>query len=294
MTSSRSWTCHLLLVAAWVLCLLIAPPSRAEVWLPGDIFKDSLDHGNVCKWVVQSPAQCGIDQDAFVPAGDFTMGSPDFFGDEAPAHTVYLDPYWIDRNEVTMAAYDVCRTSGPCTPPKFDYNDEPLCNWASGRFITNPINCVDWNQATVFCAWKGKRLPTEAEWEKAARGTDARTFPWGEFAASCSFAVMDDANAGGAGCGLNTTAPVGSKFKGVSPYKIYDMSGNVWEWVNDRYQSWYYEVSPPSNPPGPDTGSSRVIRGASWGNTYLHSTIRSANDPLGANPGLGFRCARSD
>ena len=215
----------------------------------------------------------------YVPAGEFIMGSDEGESDEQPLHTVYLDAFFVDRTEVTNAQYRKCVEAGACSQP-YDtgwYNDPNRAE--------HPVVWVDWKQANAYCQWEGRRLPTEAEWEKAARGTDGRTYPWGE-GIDC-----DHAQSGECGGG---TMPVGSKSKGVSPYGVLDMIGNVWEWMADWYGEGYYSQSPERNPSGPDSGARRVLRGGSW--SYYESALLAANrysfHPAAASDDVGFRCAR--
>jgi formylglycine-generating enzyme len=225
-----------------------------------------------------------------VPSGTFAMGSDRGYIDERPGHEVYLDRFYIDRFEVTVAQYRACVTAGVCLAPAAGDG----FNWGHADRDAHPVNGVSWVDARAYCQWAGLRLPTEAEWEKAARGTDGRTYPWGEETASCDRAVMD---AGGWGCGRDSTWPVGSKPQGVSPYGAHDMAGNVWEWAADWYDEEYYAHSPSRNPTGPvnSMGTGRVLRGGSW--TYypyfLRATVRVGLTP--AERGmvdLGFRCAQ--
>ncbi|MGI6394683.1 MAG: formylglycine-generating enzyme family protein [bacterium] len=236
-----------------------------------------------------------------VPAGKFWMGcneevDDECYSDEHPYHEVTLSAYKIDKYQVTAGEYQKCVDAGNCNndnssePHYRDYGSS--CNLGAEDKSNHPMNCVSWYGAKAYCEWAGKRLPTEAEWEKAARGTEGAKYPWGNEKASCKHAVMDD---GGDGCGLDSTWAVGSKPKGVSPYGCYDMIGNVWEWVNDWYDSDYYETSPSENPKGPESGSSRVLRGGSWFN-YGGDILR-ASDRYYGNPGSwtsydGFRCAK--
>ena len=223
-----------------------------------------------------------------VPAGNFIRGS-DVSSNEQPVSTVYLDGYWIDETEVTVDAYAACVSAGTCSAP----GTGNYCNWGVSGRGSHPVNCVNWTQSDTYCRWAGKGLPTEGEWEKAARGTDGRTYPWGEASPTCSYAVMGE---GGLGCGQDRTWPVGSKPAGASPYGAQDMAGNVWEWVSDRYSpSAYADAGSMRNPEGPISGSLRVERGGGFGNDDAgtrRAAARSHDDPAGANVLLGFRCAR--
>jgi formylglycine-generating enzyme required for sulfatase activity len=228
---------------------------------------------------------------AFVSGGPFLMGSWSWY-DEQPPHTVTLDPYWIDANEVTALDYASCVSDGGCTPAAQTLSS---CNSGVLGRDDHPINCVDWNQATRYCAWAGKRLPTEAEWEKAARGDDGRTYPWGETTPSCAHAIYRDGSSSGPCSGIST-APVASTPLGSSPYGVHDMAGTVTEWVNDWYDPYYYSVSPPTNPPGPASSGYKVFRGGSWADTAPTTALRTARR-AGASTGywasfVGFRCGR--
>ncbi|GAB4504909.1 MAG: hypothetical protein Fur0043_19040 [Anaerolineales bacterium] len=220
-----------------------------------------------------------------VPAGEFTMGSNSGY-DEKPVHTVYLDAFYMDKYEVTNALYKACVDAGVCDPPKESNSHTRDSYYGNPEFDDYPVIYVDWNMAKAYCQWRGARLPTEAEWEKAARGTDGRTYPWGE-GIDCDKANYD-------GCKGDTTK-VGSYENGKSPYGLYDLAGNVWEWVADWYSDTYYQSSPSSNPLGPSSGQYRVLRGGSWGSDG--DGVRSANRSDGASDLIyflvGFRCARS-
>jgi formylglycine-generating enzyme required for sulfatase activity len=215
----------------------------------------------------------------YVPAGEFTMGS-DVNSDEQPIHQVTLPAFWIDQTEVTNAMFKKCVDDGECTSPS-DTN-----HFSNSSYANHPVVYVDWKQANAYCSWVDRRLPTEAEWEKAARGTDGRTYPWGE--------GLDCDKANYYGCKYNTTTPVGSYGSGKSPYNAYDMAGNVLEWVNDYYQSDYYADNT-SNPQGPLSGDSRVLRGGSWLNfgSDVRSAYRGRIDPALSFNFSGFRCACS-
>ena len=217
----------------------------------------------------------------YVPAGEFIMGSDEpRRRDEQPIHTVYLDAFWIDKTEVTNAQYRACVEAGACSEPQERmterYNDPDRAK--------HPVMWVDWNQANAYCQWAGKRLPTEAEWEKACRGTDGRTYPWGE-GIDCDHANYSECKV------MGGSVPVGSKPKGASPYGALDMAGNVWEWVAD-----WYEAYPGSAYRSPFFGhENKVMRGGDWGNVprAVRCAIRNYSDPDHAYYGKGFRCAMS-
>jgi len=233
-----------------------------------------------------------------IAAGSFMMGcneavDSDCSGDEKPSHEVTLNGYWIDRHEVTVEEYARCLDAGACVGEHHKTkSDDGSCNHGHGNRVDHPMNCVDWHGADAYCRWAGKRLPTEAEWERAARGTDGRKYPWGNEGANCEYAVMDD---GGYGCGRDSTWPVCSKEKGNSPDGLCDMAGNVWEWVSDWYGDGYYAISPSKDPQGPETAAARVLRGGSW---FFYSGLVRASDrgrgvPGGRYDDVGFRCVRS-
>jgi formylglycine-generating enzyme required for sulfatase activity len=223
-----------------------------------------------------------------VPAGNFIMGSDSGKDDEKPAHTVFLDAFYIDKYEVTNGLYKACVVASACQKPK-----------DTGRYNTAyyddyPVVFVDWSMANTYCEWRGSQLPTEAQWEKAARGVDGRIFPWGEGDVRPSWAGMYDVacnRANVSDCNKDLTK-VGSYESGKSPYDVYDMLGNVSEWVDDWYSETYYQNSPPSNPRGPDSGKIHVLRGSSWYLIPYSITHRSGYDPSNANVTIGFRCAR--
>ncbi len=215
-----------------------------------------------------------------IPAGTFQMGSTNGASDEQPVHAVTLAAFELDEFEVTVSQYAACVTAGGCTAAGGSAVSSYCNAGVSGR-DNHPINCVDWNQATTYCAWAGKRLPTEEEWEYAARGTDGREYPWGNAAPGNQLCWS------GGGTNRSSTCAVGSYPSGKSPFGVQDMSGNVWEWVSSLYASSY------SSQP---TGTARVGRGGSWFSNAA-SDVRSANRGSHASSRqsfvLGFRCARS-
>ncbi len=207
---------------------------------------------------------------SYIPGGEFVMGSEHGDSNESPEHTVYLDSFYIDRYEVTQLQYLVLMGENPSY-----FKGCPLC----------PVEKVSYYQATTYCSRLSKRLPTEAEWEKAARAGSKDAFYWGND-------VPDDYSWYGNNSNQKTH-PVG--LKGPNAFDLYDMAGNVWEWVNDRYNALYYKNSPLKNPKGPDVGSKRTVRGGSWGDppSRLRSSYRDKYDP-DTNPiNGGFRCVSS-
>ena len=219
----------------------------------------------------------------FVPEGPFVMGHDGGEFDEEPRHRVWLSAYYIDKYEVTNAEYNVCVRSRTCRRQRY-WRDAGL------NGDQQPVVAVGWDDAVDYCRSVGKRLPTEAEWEKAARGTDERLFPWGnEF-------HIDWLNMHHDGDGYATTAPVGSFPKNVSPYGAFDMAGNAWEWTADYWKSTYYRQSPDRDPTGPESGVRRVMRGGSWLYDvpfFVTSHNRSPGRPWIRKSAVGFRCAKA-
>ena len=257
-----------------------------------------------------------------VPAGKFQMGSPNGVGDEneRPQHEVTLAGYCIDKLEVTVKQYAACAAAKVCPaalrtvhPPVYSDLSERsslICN--SDERPDHPINCVDWTQAVAYCKWAGKRLPTEAVWEYAARGPDARIYPWGNDPPSVRHLNACDTECvtmwariwglGGSkekmfdvSDGWEATAPVGSFPAGASPFGVLDMAGNLAEWTADWYAG--YSAAATTNPRGVQVGSNRVFRGGSWISSKAdesRAAFRFNREPDFRFSWLGFRCARGD
>jgi formylglycine-generating enzyme required for sulfatase activity len=225
---------------------------------------------------------------SLVPAGTFIYGSQNGDADEQPSHTIYLDAFYIDQYEVTNARYKYCVLAGVCPWPQSNISNSRNVYYESPLFQDYPVIYIDWSSAETYCEWRGARLPTEAEWEKAGRGVDGRTYPWGE-GASCALENLVNC--------VGDTSQVGSYPGSASPYSVFDMSGNVWEWTADWYEADYYATLTDNtrNPQGPESGTSRVIRGGSWADAAYQTrlTQRFQFDPQAVDNALGFRCARS-
>ena len=249
----------------------------------------------------------------YVPAGEFDMGSDDDDVDDAeeackkhvadfycvgyilgeqPLHTVSLDSFWIDQTEVTNAQYRRCVEAGACQAPGTCIEPFMEPSYGEPSKADDPVVCVDWDDAQAYCEWAGGRLPTEAEWECAARGPDRRIYPWGN-TFDCAGGNLSDR---GTGCddGYKWSAPVGSFPDGVSWCGAQDLAGNVWEWVADWYGPDYYAQSPSQNPTGPPSGKNRTMRGGSWDSwaTPARSAFRAFHGPSEWKSNWGFRCAK--
>ena len=251
----------------------------------------------------------------YVPAGEFTMGSDAddglaecqkirrdcqrrWFTNEEPSHSVHVDDFWIDQTEVTNLMYALCVEAGVCQEPTSTGSDTHSSYYGNAEFDNYPVIYVDWSMAKTYCEWAGRRLPTEAEWEKAARGENASVYPWGDtFDGSlvnfcdtnCPF---DDGNKS-FNDGFADVAPVGSYPSGKSVYGALDMAGNVWERVSSLYKPYPYDAT--DGRENLDSSDTRVLRGGAWDiyDGSVRSAIRGRFDPAVTDASVGFRCSRS-
>lgn len=301
---SRGVTIAAVLLGLLAGCQSLSPAPSLPIHQPGDTATRTADSAVII----------------YVPEGTFSMGGTSemtryarrlcrdaagdvalavcgsaAFADESPQHAVGLSAFWIDRTEVTNRQYAQCVDAGACAPPvetgsfsRPGYYDDPA-------FDDYPVVQVDWGMASVYCAWSGARLPTEAEWEFAARGPENRLFPWGDTFDPARLNYCDKSCAGMSDPsfddGFPDTAPVGSFPQGASWVGALDLAGNVREWVADWYGPYAAEAG--INPIGPVSGESRIPRGGSWYDTPddVRSLNRGANLPDYTHPKVGFRCA---
>ncbi|HNP30724.1 MAG: SUMF1/EgtB/PvdO family nonheme iron enzyme [Nitrospira sp.] len=263
---------------------------------PTQIAKFTLDNWLVLPELTGGEEKQGRDDVPMVviPAGEFLMGKAEGLDggpDEKPQRSIFLDAFSIDVYEVTVEQYHrFVRATGQQIPKYWDQvNDEV----SRARFGTKPVVGVSWFDANAYCKWVGKRLPTEAEWEKAARGEDGRFFPWGNDAPGKKSANFEQDPT--ELVYAERLTPAGIFEPGRSAYGLFDMAGNVWEWVNDWYSENYYRVGPLKNPPGPPQGIVKVLRGGSWKSKERHLRTENRRDfsPNRREPDLGFRCARN-
>ncbi len=242
----------------------------------------------------------------YIPEGEFIMGSnsdePYWWGAESPKHRVFLDAFWIYRAEVTNALYRTCVEAKACPSPTNNSSRTITDYFLNTKYDNYPVIYVTYEGALSYCVWAGAYLPTEAQWEKAARGTDGRLFPWGDDAVQAYHANFCDSNCPNPSSvevmwdlndGYRDTAPVGSYPRGSSPFGAWDMAGNVTEWVSDWYATSYYSVSPYENPIGPLNGTKHPIRGGSWwtGAGALRPAARASKSLDYSMDMVGFRCA---
>lgn len=256
-------------------------------------------------WVVPGPvagaelAKAATGKDGapmvLIPAGEFLMGTSislrDGGRDEYPERRIFLDAFYMDTYEVTSGRYlEFIKATGHRLPEH--PRDKTLTLWKGATvpdaFKDHPVVNVDWFDAAAYCAWAGRRLPTETEWERAARGTSGRRFPWGNTEPTRTLANYLNQWRNGAGL-----EPVGSHPQGASQEGVQDLQGNVWEWVADWYDLHSYAKGPTRNPKGPAEGTLKVVRGSGWESEapLLRSAHRLSSDPMNRNHSLGFRCA---
>lgn len=242
----------------------------------------------------------------YIPAGTFRMGGMDVrrAPNELPEHDVTLDAFWMDQLEVTNAMYGLCVSAGACALPQELKSQRRPEYFLNPEFKDYPVVYVTWGQAKTYCEWAGRRLPTEAEWERAGRGDDFRTFPWGEDKANGLLANFNML--------VGDTSRVGTYPAGASPFGVLDMAGNVAEWVNDFYSFDYSNALENTvNPTGPLTSASlnRVVRGGSLGDAEINIRVAKRSSVLGSNlsarpdsnaylgdssPRIGFRCTQEE
>ncbi len=323
-TNARAWRS----VASVAIALIVATVAAEAFWMrsvrqrtgPAAATSSSATVSSAfasASYVVSSAPSCPSGM-VSVPGGPFFMGVDDGTPLERPAHQVRLAPFCIDRFEATVASYKACSDEGECkrAPITNDWAEidarehalfDPLCNARQPvDRAQHPINCVDWDMAATYCRSRGARLPSEAEWELAARGPDGRKYPWGDdppgpaLLNACGAECLAWGRAHGereramyaASDGWATTAPVGSFPAGASRYGVEDVVGNVWEWVDDWFAP--YGADEQKNPRGPTTGTEKVIRGGAWNGaepSWVRPTFRYKDAPTKRSYGIGFRCA---
>lgn len=230
--------------------------------------------GETIKWIDGSAL-------VYIPAGSFSMG----YGGDAPVHSVNLSGFWIQQTKVTNRMYDQCFKAGVCSSPTQELGGPVFTN---PEFASHPVVGVNWDQAQAYCTWIQGSLPTEAQWEKAARGANGNTYPWGNIEPTCD--LLNYANCYG------RTTNTNNYDAGKSPFGVFDMAGNVFEWVVDWYDANYYPTSPADNPTGPASGQYRGVRGSSFetAEEQVITAIRRFNEPKDSGRDIGFRCAVAD
>jgi Uncharacterized conserved protein len=225
----------------------------------------------------------------YIPPGNFLMGTSNdakvIKVEEQPQRTIFLDGYWIDKVPVTNGMYHRCLDAGKCNGLVTTTNYHEI--FINPNFTNHPVVYVNWNDAVKYCAWVGGSLPTEAQWEKAARGTDGRIYPWGNTPPNSKLANYHNY--------LGMTTIVGSFPAGASPYGLLDMAGNVREWIKDWYSDYYFHDATASNPTGPAKGVNHTLKGGGWRDPDVYLRSASRLNHVANSPGedRGFRCVRS-
>ncbi|HEU4746188.1 MAG TPA: SUMF1/EgtB/PvdO family nonheme iron enzyme [Anaerolineales bacterium] len=283
---------------------VVIPPSPSRTTLPAITFTTEPSPTSQPS-TNQVSAVDGMPQ-VYIPAGTFRMGGMDVrrAPNELPEHNVTLDAFWMDQLEVTNAMYGLCVSAGACALPQELKSQRRPEYFMDPAFKDYPVIYVTWGQAKTYCEWAGRRLPTEAEWERAGRGDDFRTFPWGEDKANGLLANFNML--------VGDTSRVGTFPAGASPFGVLDMAGNVAEWVHDFYSFDYSRLLENTlNPAGPATSSSfnRVVRGGSLGDAEINIRVSKRSSVLGSkldaapdsnaylgdsSPRIGFRCAQDE
>jgi formylglycine-generating enzyme required for sulfatase activity len=289
---SKPWVIAAIIFSLIVIGVSILGVSIVRGLLESDALTEPLTLGIGSTWV--SPVDGMVMM--YVPEGEFLMGSEDSDSlagkDEKPQHNVYLDAFWIDQTEVTNAKYKKCVDAGICNTPWRQESWARETYFGDPQYNDYPVIYVSWQDADSYCRWRGDRLPTEAEWEKAARGgLEDKLYPWGDAAPVCQVGAANGAMYGT--CDDPDTVAVGSY--GANGYGLYDMAGNVSEWVADWYAMDYYDRSAFSNPQGPTSGDARVLRSGSWQDISrnMRAANRNRRGPDGSYSYYGFRCASS-
>jgi formylglycine-generating enzyme required for sulfatase activity len=281
----------------------IALPTTAPTFTPLPVLATAEGSNNTPQPGSERAAPADGMPQVYIPAGTFFMGGldPKAASNEKPVHQVTMDGFWMDKVEVTNGMYALCVNAGGCRLPLEFKSSSRTIYYSNQEFNDYPVIYVTWYQADIYCKWAGRRLPTEAEWERAARGDDSRTYPWGDLVPDGTHANFNNI--------YGDTTRVGSLPLSASYFGVLDMAGNVAEWTNDFYDADYYGSGVTFNPPGPSARTgffTRVIRGGTYGDTDSDIRVSKRSSVVGSNPNglvdseewlgtfsprIGFRCA---